>query len=111
MIIDHDLGGERRSVHTLSGGESFMVSLALALALSDLASKNVEIQSLFIDEGFGTLDPKTLDKVLDTLENLQLTSQKTIGVISHVSSLKERISTKIEVKPNGQGYSTLEVIA
>ena len=111
MIIDHDLGGERRSVKTLSGGESFLVSLALALALSDLASRNVEIQSLFIDEGFGTLDPKSLDKVLDILEKLQLTSQKTVGVISHVASLKERISTKIEVKPNGQGYSTLEVIS
>jgi exonuclease SbcC len=74
-----------------------------------LASRNVEIQSLFIDEGFGTLDAKSLDKVLDILEQLQLTSQKTVGVISHVASLKERISTKIEVKPNGQGYSTLEV--
>ncbi len=110
MIIDHDMGSERRSVKTLSGGETFVVSLALALALSDLASKNVHINSLFIDEGFGTLDPDTLDQTLDTLERLQAETNKTIGIISHVDALKERIQTQIQLQKNGQGYSTLKVV-
>lgn len=110
MIIDYDMGSERRSVKTLSGGETFVVSLALALALSDLASKNVHINSLFIDEGFGTLDPDTLDQTLDTLERLQLETNKTIGIISHVDALKERIQTQIQLQKNGQGYSTLKVV-
>ena len=71
VVIDAHMGGQRRSVKTLSGGETFIMSLALALALSDFASRKVEINSLFIDEGFGTLDPETLDKTLDTLEVLQ----------------------------------------
>ncbi|MFP4090403.1 MAG: AAA family ATPase [Cyclobacteriaceae bacterium] len=110
IIIDHDMGDIRRSVRTLSGGETFLVSLALALGLSDLASRNVDIQSLFIDEGFGTLDPETLDQTLDTLEKLQAESEKVIGVISHVGALKERIGTRIEVHKNGQGYSRLKVV-
>lgn len=107
--IDKDMGGQRRSVKTLSGGETFILSLSMALALSDLASKNVEINSLFIDEGFGTLDHETLDQTLDTLERLQAESSKTIGIISHVDSLKERITTQIRLKRNGQGYSSLEI--
>lgn len=110
MIIDHDMGSERRSVKTLSGGETFVVSLALALALSDLASQNVRINSLFIDEGFGTLDPETLDQTLDTLERLQAETNKTIGIISHVDALKERIQTQIQLQKNGQGFSTLQVV-
>jgi exonuclease SbcC len=110
VAIDFHMGNERRSVRTLSGGETFVVSLALALALSDLASKNVKINSLFIDEGFGTLDPETLDQTLDTLERLQAESNKTIGIISHVEALKERIQTQIKLNKNGQGYSSLEVI-
>ena len=110
VAIDEHMGGQRRSVKTLSGGETFLLSLSMALALSDLASKNVEINSLFIDEGFGTLDPETLDQTLDTLEKLQAESSKTIGVISHVDSLKERIATQIKLKRNGQGYSSLEII-
>lgn len=110
IAIDSHMGGQRRSVKTLSGGETFIMSLALALALSDFASRKVEINSLFIDEGFGTLDPETLDQTLDTLEVLQAKSSKTIGIISHVSSLKERISTQIQLTQNGQGYSTLKVI-
>ncbi|GGE12240.1 AAA family ATPase [Psychroflexus salis] len=110
VVIDFHMGSERRSVRTLSGGETFVVSLALALALSDLASKNVQIDSLFIDEGFGTLDPETLDQTLDTLERLQAESNKTIGIISHVEALKERIQTQIKLSKNGQGYSSLEVI-
>jgi exonuclease SbcC len=109
-VIDHHMGGMRRSVKTLSGGETFLMSLALALGLSDLASKNVEINSLFIDEGFGTLDPETLDVTLDTLERLQAESNKTIGIISHVSTLKERIQTQIVLDRNAQGYSQLKVI-
>ncbi|SDS76825.1 exonuclease SbcC [Gillisia sp. Hel1_33_143] len=109
VAIDAHMGGQRRSVKTLSGGETFILSLSMALALSDLASKNVEINSLFIDEGFGTLDPETLDQTLDTLEKLQAESSKTIGIISHVDSLKERIATQIKLTRNGQGYSTLKV--
>ncbi len=109
VAIDEHMGGQRRSVKTLSGGETFILSLSMALALSDLASRNVEINSLFIDEGFGTLDPETLDQTLDTLEKLQAESSKTIGIISHVDSLKERIATQIQLKRHGQGYSTLEI--
>ncbi|MEE3148952.1 MAG: SbcC/MukB-like Walker B domain-containing protein [Bacteroidota bacterium] len=110
VAIDEHMGGQRRSIKTLSGGETFILSLALALALSDLASRNIEINSLFIDEGFGTLDPETLDQTLDTLEVLQAESSKMIGVISHVDSLKERIATQIQLTQNGQGYSTLKVV-
>ncbi|PTM04207.1 MAG: hypothetical protein DA405_08160 [Bacteroidetes bacterium] len=110
IAIDDHMGGQRRSVKTLSGGETFVLSLSLALALSDLASKNVEINSLFIDEGFGTLDPETLDQTLDTLERLQTESSKTIGIISHVEALKERISTQVQLHRNGQGYSSLKVV-
>jgi exonuclease SbcC len=110
-VIDNHMGGLRRSVKTLSGGETFLMSLALALGLSDLASKNIEINSLFIDEGFGTLDPETLDLTLDTLERLQAESNKTIGIISHVNALKERIQTQIVLDRNTQGYSQLEVVS
>ncbi|MDT7827976.1 AAA family ATPase [Pricia sp. S334] len=110
IILDGHMGGQRRSVKTLSGGETFLLSLSMALALSDLASSNVEINSLFIDEGFGTLDPETLDQTLDTLERLQSESSKTIGIISHVDSLKDRIGTQIQLQRNGQGYSTLKIV-
>jgi exonuclease SbcC len=110
VAIDAHMGGQRRSVKTLSGGETFILSLSMALALSDLASRNVNINSLFIDEGFGTLDPETLDQTLDTLEKLQAESSKTIGIISHVDSLKERISTQIQLSRNGQGYSKIEIV-
>ncbi|WBL21335.1 SbcC/MukB-like Walker B domain-containing protein [Zunongwangia sp. HRR-M8] len=109
VAIDEHMGGQRRSVKTLSGGETFILSLSMALALSDLASKNVEINSLFIDEGFGTLDPETLDQTLDTLEKLQAESSKTIGIISHVDSLKERIATQVMLTRNGQGYSSITI--
>ena len=110
VAIDEHMGRQRRSIKTLSGGETFILSLALALALSDLASRNIEINSLFIDEGFGTLDPETLDQTLDTLEVLQAESSKMIGVISHVESLKERIATQIQLTQNGQGYSNLKIV-
>lgn len=110
IVLDDHMGSQRRSVSTLSGGETFLLSLSMALALSDLASSNVEIDSLFIDEGFGTLDPETLDQTLDTLEKLQSESSKTIGIISHVDSLKERIATQIQLERNGQGYSSLRIV-
>ena len=97
-----------RPISTLSGGETFLVSLALALGLSDLASNKVQIKSLFIDEGFGTLDAETLDVAMDALENLR-ESGKSIGIISHVEALKERITTQIQVQRLPGGYSTLQI--
>ena len=111
VAIDKDMGGERRSVRTLSGGESFLISLSLALGLSDLAARQVNIQSLFIDEGFGTLDQETLDATLDILERLQVESEKTIGIISHVDALKDRITHQIQLQPDGQGYSQIRIKA
>jgi exonuclease SbcC len=97
-----------RDTKTLSGGESFLVSLALALALSDLVSHKTSIDSLFLDEGFGTLDAETLEAVLDALDNLNA-SGKMIGVISHIEALKERIPTQINVKKGeGLGYSRMD---
>jgi exonuclease SbcC len=110
MIVDLYMGNERRSVKTLSGGETFMISLSLALALSDLASKNIKLESLFIDEGFGTLDPETLDLALNTLEKLQQEAQKNIGIISHVESIKERIATQIRLERNNRGFSKIVIL-
>ena len=108
QVIDRDLGAEVRSVQSLSGGESFLASLALAVGLSELASGRTAIESLFIDEGFGSLDPTTLETAMAALEGLQ-TNGKTIGVISHVDAMKERISTQIQVRKRDGGRSTLEV--
>ncbi|WP_168401176.1 SbcC/MukB-like Walker B domain-containing protein [Erwinia amylovora] len=108
-VIDTWQGESRRDTRTLSGGESFLVSLALALALSDLVSHKTRIESLFLDEGFGTLDAETLDSALDALDALNA-SGKTIGVISHVEAMKERIAVQIRLrKVNGLGYSRLEL--
>jgi len=96
-----------RDTKTLSGGESFLVSLALALALSELVSEKTSIDSLFLDEGFGTLDGETLDVALDALDGLNA-SGKMIGVISHVETLKERIPVQIHVRKGvGMGVSSL----
>ena len=108
-VIDSWQADNCRDTRTLSGGESFLVSLALALALSDLVSEKNRIESLFLDEGFGTLDAETLDVALDALDSLNA-SGKTIGVISHVEAMKERIPLQIRViKNNGLGYSKLEL--
>ena len=108
-IVDAWQGEVARDTRTLSGGESFLVSLALALALSDLVSNKTSIDSLFLDEGFGTLDGDTLDIALDALDTLNA-SGKMIGVISHVESLKERIPAQIRVeKGGGVGHSRLVV--
>ncbi|MFC6999108.1 AAA family ATPase [Rufibacter roseus] len=108
QILDTYQGDAVRSVNSLSGGESFLVSLALALGLSDLASHKAQIHSLFIDEGFGTLDADTLDIAMDALESLQA-SGKMIGIISHVEALKERISTQIVVEKLAGGRSSIWV--
>jgi exonuclease SbcC len=110
IVLDTYQGNARRSVKTLSGGETFMISLAMALSLSDLASQNVKIDSLFIDEGFGTLDEEALDKALSTLEQLQIKAKKMIGIISHVAALKERIGTQIQLNKGSDGYSSIEVL-
>ncbi|MBR8537441.1 AAA family ATPase [Carboxylicivirga sediminis] len=109
FVVDLYHGNAERSVKTLSGGESFLVSLALALGLSDLAGQNTVIGSLFIDEGFGTLDQNTLDLALSALERLQLETNRTIGIISHVPALKERVTTQIELQKDAAGYSTFMV--
>lgn len=110
-VVDTWQGDVRRDTRTLSGGESFLVSLALALALSDLVSHKTSIESLFLDEGFGTLDGETLEIALNALDLLNA-SGKMIGVISHVDSLKERIPVQIRVdKGGGIGHSRLSVVA
>jgi exonuclease SbcC len=108
-VIDTYMGNTKRSVSSLSGGETFKLSLALAFGLSDLAARNVEIESLFIDEGFGSLDPESLDQAISILENMQNESNKSIGIISHVGELKDRIGSKIKLVRTGAGYSTIEI--
>jgi len=107
-VIDAFQGNVIRSVSTLSGGESFIVSLALALGLSELASQKISIDSLFLDEGFGTLDEESLETALNALNLLQ-SGGKMVGVISHVEALKERIPLQIRVVPNGDGTSFVEI--
>lgn len=108
-IEDLHQAGVKRPMESLSGGESFLVSLALALGLSDLAGRNVQIGSLFIDEGFGSLDSDTLEIAIDSLESL-LQQEKTVGVISHVPLLKERIATQVVVEKKSGGVSRLTVV-
>jgi len=108
MVRDQDMGGELRSVHSLSGGESFLVSLALALGLASLSSNRVRVESLFIDEGFGSLDTETLRVAMDALDGLQAMGRK-VGVISHVQEMTERIATRILVQPGAGGKSVVSV--
>ena len=110
QIKDNSFYGEIRNINSLSGGETFLVSLSLALGLSDLASKNTKIRSLFIDEGFGSLDPENLNNALDTLEMLRQTDDRQIGIISHIDELKKRITTQIQVKKHSAEFSTLEIV-
>ena len=107
-VCDSFQGDVVRSVSTLSGGESFIVSLSLALGLSELASQKIAIDSLFLDEGFGTLDEDSLETALNALNLLQ-SSGKMVGVISHVEALKERIPLQIKVMPKGDGTSFVEL--
>ncbi|GJH41450.1 nuclease SbcCD subunit C [Capnocytophaga sp. HP1101] len=108
QVIDNDMGAEVRSVYSLSGGESFLVSLALALALSSLSSTKMNVETLFIDEGFGSLDSETLSVALDALESLQNQGKK-VGVISHVQEMVERIAVKVVVQKEGNGKSKIVV--
>ena len=108
QVIDKDMCDEVRTIHSLSGGESFLVSLALALGLSSLSSNQMKVESLFIDEGFGSLDADTLRVALDALENLRTQGRK-IGVISHIQEMTERIPVHIQVIRNGNGRSSLEI--
>ena len=105
-VIDNYQAGQIRSTKNLSGGESFLVSLALALGLAKMSSRNVSVESIFLDEGFGTLDEETLETALHMLSNLHQ-SGKLIGVISHVTVLKDRIATQIAVTPESEGRSII----
>jgi exonuclease SbcC len=105
-VVDNYQAGEIRTTRNLSEGESFIVSLTLALGLSRMASRRVRVDSLFLDEGFGTLDEEALENALETLSGLHQDG-KLIGIISHVPALKERIPTQITVSPVSGGRSTL----
>jgi exonuclease SbcC len=107
-LIDHDLGNEKRSVSNLSGGEKFLVSLSLALGLSSMASRKIKIDTLFLDEGFGTLDAQALASTINMLQTQQQESGKMLGIITHVETLKDEFPLRIEVKKKGQGISVLE---
>lgn len=107
-VIDGDMGAKRRTSQNLSGGETFLLSLALALGLSRMGGSNLKVDTLFLDEGFGTLDEETLSHALGALERLHAAKGKLIGVISHVQGVRERIATHISVSPRaGSGRSTL----
>lgn len=108
MVMDKEMGGELRSASSLSGGETFLVSLALALGLAALNDENLNIDMLFIDEGFGTLDGESLEMAVQTLGNMQKFGRK-VGIISHVDSLKERIPAQIQVTKRGKAASTVEI--
>ncbi|HEV7557680.1 MAG TPA: SbcC/MukB-like Walker B domain-containing protein, partial [Kofleriaceae bacterium] len=108
QVVDRDLGAEVRSVQSLSGGESFLVSLALALGLSSMSAHDVRVRTLLIDEGFGTLDPATLDTALSVLDALQATGRQ-VGVISHVPALVERVGAHVAVVQRGGGRSEVIV--
>ena len=109
-VIDHDRADEVRNISSLSGGETFLVSLALALGLSSLSSRNINMANLFVDEGFGTLDSNSLNMVIDALSGLQSMQGKKVGVISHTMEMKERIRTQIRVVKSGSsGRSSIEI--
>ena len=108
-IVDRDMGDEVRSTRSLSGGERFLASLALALALSGLEGRRSFVDTLFVDEGFGSLDAATLDVAIDALEGLQSEGRK-VGVISHVAAMHDRIPVQIRVEKAGAGRSRVEVV-
>jgi exonuclease SbcC len=109
QVIDQEMGDEVRSVHSLSGGESFLISLALALGLASLSSNRTQVESLFIDEGFGSLDPATLDIAIASLDALQSLGRK-VGVISHVPAMVERIGVQVRVGVHGGGKSSVKTV-
>lgn len=108
-VRDMDLAGIERSATNLSGGETFLVSLSLAIALSRVNTRHMQMDTLFLDEGFGSLDPVSLEKALSALETLQQRSGKLIGLISHVAAVRDRVGVQIRVRPQGSsGQSLLE---
>ena len=109
MVQDMEMGGELRTASSLSGGETFLVSLALALGLTSLNDEHFDMDMIFIDEGFGTLDNESLDMVMNTLENLHNLGKR-VGIISHVDALKERIPAKIQLVREGKSASRVEVV-
>lgn len=110
-VIDHDRADEVRNLSSLSGGETFLVSLGLALGLSSLSSRNIQISNLFVDEGFGTLDSENLNIVIDALSGLRTMQGKKVGVISHTPEMRERIHTQIQViKAGASGRSELKIV-
>lgn len=109
QVIDKYQGNIKRAVATLSGGETFIVSISLALALADMSAQGVALQSLFIDEGFSTLDQETLDTALNTLEQIQTEGDRTMGVISHVEALQERVKVQIQIQKQSSGHSTINI--
>lgn len=109
-VVDHDRADDVRDTTSLSGGETFIVSLGLALGLSSLSSRNISFENIFIDEGFGTLDPDTLATVIDSLAMLQSSQGKKVGVISHTDTMSERITTQIRIiKDGNSGSSHIEI--
>ena len=109
-IIDHDMDGETRSVASLSGGESFLTALALSLAIANIASGSMKIESLFIDEGFGTLDASSLHMVMNAFDQLQNQGRKVV-LISHIQEMHERIPVQIQVQPIGSGSSQIKIVS
>ena len=108
QVVDKDMGDEVRTIYSLSGGESFLVSLALALGLAELSSSKMNVESLFIDEGFGSLDPVTLTVATGALEGLHNQGRK-VGVISHVQEMTERIPAQIRVTKCSSGKSEITI--
>ena len=111
LLRDEYQGGVKRPTSTISGGESFLVSLALALGLSSLNRKSLSVDVLFIDEGFGTLDSDYLNTVMESLERLHQIGGKKVGIISHVEALRERIATQIHVERVNHTLSRVEVVS
>ena len=113
LVLDRYNKNQVRSAIVLSGGERFMISLALSLALSSLNRPDMNVNILFIDEGFGTLDERSLDSVMSTLEKLQEIAGQTnrrVGIISHREELDERIAVKIKVVKKGEGRSLIQMV-
>jgi len=110
LVVDREFGEESRTVHSLSGSESFQVSLGLVLALATLYSERVRVESLFIDEGFGSLATDSLNTVMEALDRLQSQGRR-VGVISHVHDMADRIGTQIRVEPTGRGRSRIVTFA
>jgi len=108
QMIDTDMGDEVRAVNSLSGGETFLTSLALALGLSSLSADHTPVESLFIDEGFGTLDSETLELAFDALNTLQASGRQ-VGIISHVEALVDRVAVQVKVERLGAGQSRVRV--